>query len=113
MLLSPQLMTFFVDPSETEIIKIGVGYLHIEGTFYALIGILFLLYGYYRGLNRPLISLLLTIISLGLRVLLANIFSSFPAFGVYGIWWSIPIGWLIADAAGFIIMFFIKRRKNA
>lgn len=112
-LLSPQLMTFFVDPSETEIIKIGVGYLHIEGAFYALIGILFLLYGYFRGLNRPLISLLLTIISLGLRVLLANIFSSFPAFGVYGIWWSIPIGWLIADAAGFIIMFFIKRRKNA
>ena len=37
------------------------------------IGILFMLYGYYRAVNKPLMSVFLTILSLGTRVLLAYI----------------------------------------
>ena len=37
------------------------------------IGILFMLYGYYRAINKPLMSVILTILSLGTRVLLAYI----------------------------------------
>ena len=37
------------------------------------IGILFMLYGYYRAVNKPLMSVILTILSLGTRVLLAYI----------------------------------------
>ena len=37
------------------------------------IGILFMLYGYYRAVNKPLMSVVLTILSLGTRVLLAYI----------------------------------------
>ena len=103
--LAKPLMQIFVDASETKIISIGVRYLRVEGTFYALIGILFLLYGYFRGINRPEISLLLTIISLGTRVVLAYIGAYF--FGVDGIWWSIPIGWMFADVTGGILC-----RKN-
>ena len=44
-LFARPLMTIFVDPAETEIIAIGVQYLHIEAAFYCGIGILFLLYG--------------------------------------------------------------------
>ncbi|MFR4022052.1 MAG: hypothetical protein ACLTZI_02970 [[Eubacterium] siraeum] len=36
-------------------------------------GILFMLYGYYRAVNKPLMSVILTILSLGTRVLLAYI----------------------------------------
>ena len=62
-------MMLFVRPEETAIISVGVGYLRVEGAFYCGIGILFLLYGYYRGINRPEMSLVLTVISLGTRVL--------------------------------------------
>lgn len=41
-------MEIFVDSNETTIIFEGVRYLRIEGSFYFGIGILFLLYGYYR-----------------------------------------------------------------
>ncbi|MDD7388368.1 MAG: MATE family efflux transporter [Lachnospiraceae bacterium] len=96
------LMTIFVGAGETEVIWEGVRYLHIEGAFYCGIGCLFLLYGLYRALGQPGMSVVLTVISLGTRVLLAYLLSSIPAIGVVGIWWSVPIGWFLADAAGVI-----------
>lgn len=98
------LMLIFVDAGETKIIEIGMQYLRIEGAFYIGIGILFLLYGYFRGVNRPGVSLVLTVISLGTRVLLAYVLAAHPAIGVLGIWWAIPIGWALADVTGIVLM---------
>ena len=39
---------------------------------------------------------------LGTRVALAYTLSGIPSVGVEGIWWSVPIGWFLADAAGFL-----------
>jgi len=102
--LARYLMLIFVKEQDTQIIEIGMQYLRIEGAFYVGIGILFLLYGYFRGINRPGISLVLTIISLGTRVVLAYILAAVPAIGVLGIWWAIPIGWALADAVGIAAM---------
>lgn len=101
---APALMQIFIDPSETAIVQTGVGYLRIEGVFYCGIGLLFLLYGFYRGVEKPEMSLVLTVISLGTRVLLAYILSPLPAVGVHGIWWAIPIGWFLADMTGIICL---------
>lgn len=96
------LMLLFIREQETAIIAEGVRYLHIEGAFYCGIGCLFLLYGLYRALGHPGMSVVLTVISLGTRVALAYILSAIPAIGVVGIWWSVPIGWFLADAAGLL-----------
>lgn len=102
--LARYLMLIFVKAQDARIIEIGMQYLRIEGAFYIGIGILFLLYGYFRGINRPEISLVLTVISLGTRVVLAYILAAIPQIGVSGIWWAIPIGWALADAAGIAAM---------
>lgn len=94
------LMGLFVEAAEVETIAEGVRYLRIEGAFYCGIGCLFLLYGLYRALGRPGMSVVLTVISLGTRVALAHVLSAVPAIGVAGIWWSVPIGWFLADAVG-------------
>lgn len=109
-LFAEELMLLFVPAQELEIIAIGIHYLRIEGAFYIGIGVLFLLYGLYRGLGRPNISIVLTVVSLGSRVLLAYALSAIPAVGLAGIWWSVPIGWLLADAAG--IVFYCLRRRT-
>lgn len=101
-LFAEPLMLIFVKPDEVEILRIGAQYLRIEGAFYALIGILFLLYGYYRSVRMPGMSVVLTVLSLGTRVALSYILASLPAVGVTGIWWSIPIGWFIADLVGIV-----------
>ncbi len=104
------LMGLFVEAGETATILEGVRYLRIEGAFYCGIGCLFLLYGLYRALGRPGMSVVLTVISLGTRVALAHLLSALPAVGVAGIWWSVPIGWLLADAAG--LGYYLLRQKQ-
>lgn len=101
------LMQIFIEPQEKAIIAVGVQYLRIEGACYVGIGILFLLYGYYRAVNMPSMSVILTIASLGTRVVLAYALSAIPAIGVIGIWLSVPIGWALADIIG--IMYYFTR----
>lgn len=60
------LMKIFIEASRPDIIKIGVGYLRIEGSFY---------------------------------------------FGI-GIWMSVPIGWVLADATGLIYMYKLEKEKK-
>lgn len=105
-----QLMEIFIDSSETAIIEAGVEYLWIEGSFYCGIGCLFLFYGLYRAVKMPEISIVLTVISLGTRVALAYILSAIPSIGVLGIWAAIPIGWILADIAGWL--YYRKRRAD-
>lgn len=107
-IFAENLLLLFIKKEEIEILKVGIEYLHIEGTFYFGIGFLFLLYGYYRAVEKPGISVVLTIISLGTRVILAYVLSSF--IGTKGIWWSVPIGWFLADITG-IIYFYYKNNK--
>ena len=96
------LMRVFIDPSETAIIAAGVTYLRVEGSCYLGIGLLFLLYGYYRAVDKPVVSVVLTIISLGTRVLLAYALTGLFHTGVIGIWAAIPIGWGLADLVGMV-----------
>ena len=109
--LAEPLMQLFVSAQEAEVIRIGAQYLRIEGAFYVGIGLLFLLYGYYRAVRKPGMSLILTLISLGLRVALAYILA--PFIGETGIWLSVPIGWAVADMAGLLYLFFCSRRQTS
>ena len=109
-LFAKPLIMIFVDAKETAIIMEGVRYLRIEGAFYIGIGWLFLLYGLYRALGRPGMSVVLTVFSLGTRVALAYILSAIPAIGVVGIWWSVPIGWALADIVG--LLYYKIKKQN-
>lgn len=106
-LFARPLMLLFVQPQETEILAEGVKYLRVVACFYWGIGCLFLLYGFYRAVKRPGMSVVLTVISLGMRVLLAYLLSAFV--GVIGIWAAIPVGWILADVTGLI---YYRRRKQ-
>ena len=106
---APLVKIFLADP-QPAIVSAGVDYLHIEGAFYWGIGCLFLLYGLYRGIEQPAMSLILTVISLGTRVVLAYVLTPMPQFGVNAIWWAIPIGWILADLTGFL--YYRKIRKK-
>lgn len=68
---------------------------------------MFLCYGYYRAIVKPGMSVILTILSLGTRVLLA--YACSPFFGVTAIWTAIPIGWFLADFVG--ILYYFKNKS--
>lgn len=64
-----------------------------KGLCYIGIGILFMLYGYYRAVNKPLMSVVLTILSLGTIVLLAYILSPY----LHSELWEYGLLYLSAD----------------
>lgn len=102
------LMHIFVQAGETEVLAAGVRYLRVEGAFYAGIGCLFLLYGFYRAVKRPGMSVVLTVLSLGTRVALAYALAG--TLGEVGIWAAIPIGWALADLTG--LGYYLLRRTK-
>jgi len=106
-LFAKPLVGLFVKAEDVEVIAIGVKYLHIEGAFYILIGFLFMFYGFYRGLGLASMSIVLTVVSLGTRVLLAYMLA--PSFGYTMIFWAIPIGWLLADLVGVVTWLRVKK----
>ena len=101
------LMRIFVKAEETAVLASGVRYLRIEGAFYVGIGCLFLLYGFYRAVKRPGMSVVLTVISLGTRVALAYALAG--PIGEIGIWAAIPIGWALADLTGYGYYFWKRK----
>lgn len=109
-IFAASLVEIFLTDPQPAIVSAGVNYLHIEGVFYWGIGCLFLLYGLYRGMEKPVMSLVLTVISLGTRVVLAYLLAPMPQFGVNAIWWAIPVGWILADLTGFV--YYLRIRKN-
>ena len=90
-----------------EIVDLTYRYL-----FIILLGMISLgIYNFYAFLLRavgnsvvPLLSLavsvVLTVISLGIRVALAYVLAAIPGIGYTGIWWAVPIGWALADIVG-------------
>lgn len=70
-------------------------------------GILFSMYFGAKKYEKMKMSLILTIVSLGTRVLLAYLLA--PSFGLEMIWWAIVIGWILADTIG--IVYGIKIEK--
>lgn len=90
---------------------VGTQYLRIEGAFYIGIGILFMLYGYYRAVNKPAMSVVLTVISLGVRVFLAATLSKIASVGAVGIWVAVPIGWALADIVS-VLYYLVNENKK-
>ncbi|MDD7740418.1 MAG: MATE family efflux transporter [Lachnospiraceae bacterium] len=105
--LAPSLLRLFLQAGEEQVVAVGAKYLRIEGAFYFGIGLLFLLYGYFRAIARPMMSVLLTVISLGTRVVLSYLLA--PILGVTVIWCAIPAGWILADLVGYLVY---KRQKE-
>lgn len=105
-----RLMSLFVDGSNTDVIAVGAEYLRVEGAFYFGIGLLFIFYGYFRAVGKPFVSVVLTVVSLGTRVVLAYMLAAFLGVGVIGIWIAVPVGWVLADIGG--VIFLKKYRKT-
>lgn len=96
---APNLIAVFVGKQASQVISIGVGYLRIVAVFYVLLGFIVMFYGFFRGVGAIRISILMTVVSQGLRVVLAYSFA--PVKGFPGICWAIVVGWLLSDILGF------------
>ncbi len=95
LIFSEQLIALF--NSDPEVIEAGASYLVIVGLFYIVFSTMFITNGVMRGAGDTFIPMLITLLSLWLvRVPAAALLSQ--RYGSDGIWWGIPLGWLLGAA---------------
>ena len=91
-LTSRQLLRLFT--RENEVINYGAQFLMIVSPFYLILTLMFIYTGVMRGAGDSIVPMLISLASLWLiRIPLAYIISE--KFGVTGIWWAIPAGWMV------------------
>ena len=102
LLFSRQMIGIFIDAGDVQAISIGADYLHVEAYFYFFMCVQCLFYGFYRGLSMQRTTVVLSVASLGTRTLLSYLLAA-TAMSFTGIYWAVPIGWMVANCVGVII----------
>ena len=100
-ILGENLVGLFVDSnSNKEVIKVGVQYLRIVSLFYFFMGLMVTTNGVLRGSADIKFFLISTIGNLASRVVFAYLFAYI--IGESGIWYAVPLGWIIASTISVI-----------
>ncbi len=87
---------------EANVIKIGVEYLTIVSSFYVVFSTMFVFAGVLRGAGDTLIPMFITLFALWIiRIPLSYILSK-TELGVNGIWWGVPMAWVIGMSFTFL-----------
>ena len=87
--------------SDINVIHLGHQYLIIVSSFYVVFSTMFVTGGVMRGAGDTLIPMFITLFALwAVRIPLAYLLA--PRIGVIGIWWAIPIGWVIGMTFSYI-----------
>ncbi len=82
------------------VVAIGMEYLFIVSIFYIVFSVMFVYNGALRGAGDTLIPMIVTIMALwAVRVPASYLLSR--TMGTAGIWWGIPIAWMIGAAMSF------------
>lgn len=87
--------------TDQNIIKIGHNYLIIVSSFYIVFSGMFVVGGVMRGAGDTLIPMFITLFSLWIIRIPASYYLS-TRMGVVGIWWGIPIAWIIGMVFSYI-----------
>lgn len=104
------MMKIFVNGSDTAIIQEGIAFLKTVAPFYLFISIKLIIDGVLRGSGAVNIFMVSTFSDLLLRVVLSFVLA--PIFAQQGIWYSWPIGWLLATAISCTFYFTGMWKKN-
>lgn len=105
-LLAPRLI-ISAFTTDKAVIEIGVEYMRIVAPFYIVFSTMFVLNGTLRGAGATVIPMFITLIALwGVRIPISWFLSE--TIGRSGIWWGVPIGWLV----GMIISYIYYKKGN-
>ena len=86
--------------SNQNVIAIGSQYLTVVSAFYWVFALMFAYNGLLRGAGATMVPMVTTLVSLwAVRVPVAYFLSRY--MGEAGIWWSIPIGWMVGVAGAY------------
>jgi len=104
---------FFAGPlmrmftNDLEVIAIGKEYLQIVSGFYIVFSTMFIVGGVMRGAGDTFIPMLITFFALWVVRIPVGYYLS-EKWGYHGIWWAVPIAWVIG--LGFSYLYYLTGR---
>ena len=98
----------FLDPSETEVIRLAVQYMRWNAVFYPVLGVLFILRNSLQGMGYSLMPMMAGVSELAARSLVC--FGFVPTFGYMAAIMASPVAWIFADVL-LITVYFVDMRK--
>ncbi len=110
LLLGRPLTALFVGAGETEVIDASQTYLILNGSFYLILGLLFIFRNTLQGMGFAFIPLMAGVSELILRVIAAFVFARY--YGYPGVCLASPAAW-IGAATLLIITYMIAMRRYA
>lgn len=89
-----EIVSIFVD--DPEVIYYGAKALQITSWFYLFLGIINMARGILNGVGDALFALINGVVEVVIRIILPVVMTGIAVIGVWGIWWSTGISWLIS-----------------
>jgi Na+-driven multidrug efflux pump len=112
------IMIFFAGPvmrlftHDAEVIAIGKDYLQIVTGFYVVFSTMFVVGGVMRGAGDTFIPMLITFFALWVVRIPVGYFMS-EKMGYHGIWWCIPIAWVVGLGLSYLYYLSGRWKKKA
>ena len=98
--------------NETEVISLGSRALRITSLFYLFLGTIYATRGVLHGIGDALFAFINGIVEIAGRIGLPVLLSAIPGVGVWAIWYTAGITWMLAGLSC-VFRYFSWRRKNA
>lgn len=102
--------SIFVD--DPEVILLGSKGLQITSLFYFFLGIIYIVRGYLTGISDAFFALFNGIVEVIGRFTVPILLTSIPLFGMWGIWWSAGIVWMLSGVTAWFRYLYKKRKMN-
>lgn len=109
-LFARQIAGLFVE--EADVIEMSAEAMRITSYFYICLGIIYVVRGILNGLGDAFFALLNGIIEVIGRFFVPVIMTAIPAVGLWGIWWSVGIIWLLSGLTAWLRYIYKKRMLN-
>jgi putative MATE family efflux protein len=88
------LVRLFVGPDEERVVAMAAYFLHVTGSLYAVLGVLFVLRGALQGLGHTVVPTATGVLELVFRVGAAVVLGA--SWGYEGVVWGNPLAWVAA-----------------
>jgi Na+-driven multidrug efflux pump len=102
------IVRLFVGSEADLVVRLASQFLHVNGSFYALLGVLFVFRGALQGLGNTLVPSLSGLIELVMRVCAAIVLGA--EFGFGGVVWGNPLAW--AGAVVVVVPAWVRARRG-
>ncbi|MBQ3270770.1 MAG: hypothetical protein IJH09_12725 [Clostridia bacterium] len=96
--------------TDTEVISLGSRALRLTSCFYIFLGTIYMTRGVLNGVGDALFSFINGIVEMVCRILLPILLIRLTDVGVWGLWWTAGLTWMISGA--FCLLRYISWRKK-